>query len=461
MDKQIPSLNKIKNLNCLSSFEVKSKEEDFTIQLGTNEEKDILIIKIISKDPEKLYFFQSKFNIIELKAASKAFNFYDSIEEIIFAFPKLINKTFEKGEEFIIQIKLHTPEGEIKLSELGIKKVLLKHEQIIKNLSEEIKSLKSIINKKDSEINELTNNVAELKNKVISLESSNNSYLNDISLLKQNSVNEVEKLNNIISNKQKEIQNLNGSFSFSQREYQNLFANFQYLKQENQKLYTDLENSKKNYNELEKINTKLKEDIKKLNELVKVFEADKQNNKIDLFPGDDSKIIYYMSEIQFIVDYIKAADKSFQFKNLKLLYRGSRDGDRTETCHKLCDNKQNVLIIIQSSIGCIFGGYSKIGFKVSNKAEYLVDNNCFLFSYDFKKIFPSIKDKPNICHISSYCGLCFTGSLGFFDNFMSSNDNWIDKSSIQDHFNRLDEPCEMNGGRDKFKCQELEVFQFQ
>ena len=461
MDKQIPSLPKIKNLNCLSSFDVKSNQEDFSIQLGTNEEKDILIIKIISKDPEKLYFFQSKFNIIELKAASKAFNFYDSIEEIIFAFPKLINKTFEKGEEFIIQIKLHTPEGEIKLSELGIKKVLLKHEQIIKNLSEEIKSLKSIINKKDSEINELTNNVAELKNKVISLESSNNSYLNDISLLKQNSVNEVEKLNNIISNKQKEIQNLNGSFSFSQREYQNLFANFQYLKQENQKLYTDLENSKKNYNELEKINTKLKEDIKKLNELVKVFEADKQNNKIDLFPGDDSKIIYYMSEIQFIVDYIKATDKSFQFKNLKLLYRGSRDGDRTETCHKLCDNKQNVLIIIQSSIGCIFGGYSKIGFKVSNKAEYLVDNNCFLFSYDFKKIFPSIKDKPNICHISSYCGLCFTGSLGFFDNFMSSNDNWIDKSSIQDHFNRLDEPCEMNGGKDKFRCQELEVFQFQ
>ena len=461
MDKQIPSLPKIKNLNCLSSFDVKSNQEDFSIQLGTNEEKDILIIKIISKDPEKLYFFQSKLNIIELKAASKAFNFYDSIEEIIFAFPKLINKTFEKGEEFIIQIKLHTPEGEIKLSELGIKKVLLKHEQIIKNLSEEIKSLKSIINKKDSEINELTNNVAELKNKVISLESSNNSYLNDISLLKQNSVNEVEKLNNIISNKQKEIQNLNGSFSFSQREYQNLFANFQYLKQENQKLYTDLENSKKNYNELEKINTKLKEDIKKLNELVKVFEADKQNNKIDLFPGDDSKIIYYMSEIQFIVDYIKATDKSFQFKNLKLLYRGSRDGDRTETCHKLCDNKQNVLIIIQSSIGCIFGGYSKIGFKVSNKAEYLVDNNCFLYSYDFKKIFPSIKDKPNICHISSYCGLCFTGSLGFFDNFMSSNDNWIDKSSIQDHFNRLNEPCEMNGGKDKFRCQELEVFQFQ
>ena len=168
-----------------------------------------------------------------------------------------------------------------------------------------------------------------------------------------------------------------------------------------------------------------------------------------------------MSDIQFIIDYIKEADKSFEFKNLKLLYRGSRDGDRTKTCHQLCDNKQNVLIIIQSDIGNIFGGYSKIGFKVSNKAEYLVDNNCFLFSYEYKKIYPSVKDKQNICHISDYCGLCFTGSLGFFDKFMNSNDNWIDKSNIQDHFNRLYEPCEMNGGKNKFRIQELEVFQFQ
>ena len=27
--------------------------------------------------------------------------------------------------------------------------------------------------------------------------------------------------------------------------------------------------------------------------------------------------------------------------------------------------------------------------------------------------------------------------------------------------NRLAEPCEMNGGEDKFRCEELEVFQFE
>ena len=445
----------------ITSFDVKDGQEDYTIQLRTNETEDILKIKIDSKNPEKFYFFQSNYNIMELKTISKAFNYYNSIKEIILNFEKLINKTFEKGEEFIIQIKLHSPDGDIKLSELGIQKVLFNHEKIIKNLSEEIKSLKSIINQKDSEINVLTNNVTELKNQINSLESTNNSNLNNISLLKENNINEVVKLNGIISKYQKENQDLKGSISYFQQENQKLKAYCINFQQEYQKLKTDRDNLQKEYKELLTIKNQLNEKVEKMKVEIKVFKDEKLKNKIDLFPGDDSKIIFSMSDIQFIIDYIKEADKSFKFKNLKLLYRGSRDGDRTKTCHELCDNKQNVLIIIQSDIGNIFGGYSKIGFKVSNKAEYLVDNNCFLFSYEYKKIYPPVKDKQNICHISDYCGLCFTGSLGFFDKFMNSNDNWIDKSNIQDHFNRLNEPCEMNGGKNKFRIQELEVFQFQ
>ena len=445
----------------ITSFDVKDGQEDYTIQLRTNETEDILKIKIDSKNPEKFYFFQSNYNIMELKTISKAFNYYNSIKEIILNFEKLINKTFEKGEEFIIQIKLHSPDGNIKLSDIGIQKVLFNHEKIIKNLSEEIKSLKSIINQKDSEINVLTNNVTELKNQINSLESTNNSNLNNISLLKENNINEVVKLNGIISKYQKENQDLKGSISYFQQENQKLNAYCINFQQEYQKLKTDRDNLQKEYKELLTIKNQLNEKVEKMKVEIKVFKDEKLKNKIDLFPGDDSKIIFSMSDIQFIIDYIKEADKSFKFKNLKLLYRGSRDGDRTKTCHQLCDNKQNVLIIIQSDIGNIFGGYSKIGFKVNNKAEYLVDNNCFLFSYEYKNIYPSVKDKQNICHISDYCGLCFTGSLGFFDKFMNSNDNWIDKSNIQDHFNRLNEPCEMNGGKNKFRIQELEVFQFQ
>ena len=442
----------------ITSFDVKDGQEDYTIQLRTNETEDILKIKIDSKNPEKFYFFQSNYNIMELKTISKAFNYYNSIKEIILNFEKLINKTFEKGEEFIIQIKLHSPDGDIKLSEIGIQKVLFNHEKIIKNLSEEIKSLKSIINQKDSQINVLTNNVTELKNQINSLESTNNSNLNNISLLKENNINEVVKLNGIISKYQKENQDLKGSISYFQQENQKLKAYCINFQQEYQKLKTDRDNLQKEYKELLTIKNQLNEKVEKMKVEIKVFKDEKLKNKIDLFPGDDSKIIFSMSDIQFIIDYIKEADKSFEFKNLKLLYRGSRDGDRTKTCHQLCDNKQNVLIIMQSDTGHIFGGYSKIGFKVKNIPEWKLDNNCFLFSLDLKKIYPVIKEEKIICHLGEESGLCFAHSLSFTDNFMNRNDNRF-YFKINKKFKGLKDTYEMNGGKDKFTCKDLEVFQ--
>ena len=170
----------------------------------------------------------------------------------------------------------------------------------------------------------------------------------------------------------------------------------------------------------------------------------------------DSKIVT-LNSINFILQYIRQNDQTFAFNNIKLLYRGSRDGDRTKTCHQLCDNKQHVLIIMHSDTGHIFGGYSKIGFKLGNR-EYKIDNKCFLYSYDLKKIYPVIKDKEVICNLEEIRGLCFYGSLAFVDNFMNIYDNQF-MSKIKLYFNGLNEDFEMNGGNKHFRCKDLEVFQ--
>ena len=192
-------------------------------------------------------------------------------------------------------------------------------------------------------------------------------------------------------------------------------------------------------------NKKLWEEINKL----------KENNKINSF---DSKIIESKDNIKFIIDYIKQNDKKFNLNNIKLLFRGSRDGERTKTCHELCDNKQNVLIIMKSETGYIFGGYSKVGFKTSRIPQYIIDNNCFLFSLNLKKIYPVIKDKKVICHIEETKGLCFYSSMSFYDYFMSKKQNKI-MSDIQKYFNNFENIYEINGGEKFFKCNELEVFQ--
>ena len=233
-------------------------------------------------------------------------------------------------------------------------------------------------------------------------------------------------------------------------------------KNEIKKLDSEINILKENNSQYKKDLSELKEENKKLlqnnNKLTKTIET---FNKIQApkITYLDSEIIT-INSINFILDYLKENDKSFNYKEIKLLFRGSRDGDRTKTCHELCDNKQNVLIIIQSDTGYIFGGYSKIGFKCNNKCdEWKLDNNCFLFSIDLKKIYSVIKGRGVICHIKETFGLCFFGGLGFYDNFMNTNDNKI-HPTIKEYFIGLKEDYEMNGGQDNYKCKELEVFQF-
>ena len=82
-----------------------------------------------------------------------------------------------------------------------------------------------------------------------------------------------------------------------------------------------------------------------------IYKIKRINKNISLNISFDSAIFNNsIKKINFIQTYIRDHDKSFSFKYLNLLYRSSRDGDRTETCHKLCDDKKNVLIILKSDI---------------------------------------------------------------------------------------------------------------
>ena len=233
------------------------------------------------------------------------------------------------------------------------------------------------------------------------------------------------------------------------------------IKLEKTKHNSEIKELKDNISNLKENNIRYENENKKLwDEINKLKESQiKFSNKDDAINSFDSKIIESKDNINFILDYIKQNDKSLNISKIKLLFRGSRDGERTKTCHELCDNKQHVLIIMKSETGYIFGGYSKIGFKANKILEYKIDNNCFLFSLNLKKIYPVIKDKNVICHTRETSGLCFFGSLMFYDYFMSKKD-WPNLNmDIKQYFNNLETVYEMNGGQEYFKCDELEVFQ--
>ena len=170
----------------------------------------------------------------------------------------------------------------------------------------------------------------------------------------------------------------------------------------------------------------------------------------------DSKITNN-NEIQFIVDYLKETEE-FKNKNFKLnlLYRGTRDGDRTENVHKICDGLKNIIVFMKSEEGNSYGMYSAIGWETRKEFEYPIDDNSFLFSLNKKKIFRAKKEKVAICWIGNNVGLYISSTMGFHDKFLNEKNHNI-YSSITRFENCKTE--DFNSGKTNFKFLEIEIFQ--
>ena len=92
--------------------------------------------------------------------------------------------------------------------------------------------------------------------------------------------------------------------------------------------------------------------------------------------------------------------------------------------------------------------------------ETKIDNNSFIFSVDSKKIYSPIKNKKIIVYtLNNYYGLCFYKCLGFYDNFLNKSDSFVCEEGSEKILENPPSNKEINGGKKKFKCQELEVFQ--
>jgi hypothetical protein len=244
----------------------------------------------------------------------------------------------------------------------------------------------------------------------------------------------------------------------------NLLNENKLLKEEINNNKKEINNNKKEILKFESQINLLKEENKKLwDKINKLEQLLNNSNKVNLNPltniGIDSKIFKSINDLDFILNYIKLNDKNFGFSSLKLLFRGSRDGDSLQKCHELCDNKKNVLEVIKSDSGYIFGGYCKIGFKINKNCEYKIDNDSFIFSFNLKKIYPAVKNSKGICYIGPSYGLCFCNSLAFYDKFMNNKNSYVCRGGCGNYFSGLSPNHEINGGSEYFKCEDLEVFQ--
>ena len=147
-----------------------------------------------------------------------------------------------------------------------------------------------------------------------------------------------------------------------------------------------------------------------------------------------------------------------------LIYRATRDGPKTSDFNKACNGKNNQLIVLKTTKGVIFGGFTGRGFQNTNN-YYIVDNSVFLFSFKNKKIYRIKKDSYALYEESnSQYGIFFGKGdgnspiyLGYLNNNMLTyNSCTCSKSNNQYEFIK---DYELNEGERNFNLEEIEVFQ--
>ena len=214
-----------------------------------------------------------------------------------------------------------------------------------------------------------------------------------------------------------------------------------------EKKVEEMDELKKNINILFNENKLLKEEINKLKS-----NKDEQINISEY----ESKIINKKEKINFILKEIEKAGGSFN--NIKIIYRATRDGDSIEMFHSKCDNIRNTLMIVETTTGYIFGGFTSVGWN-NKRGKDIYDNKAFCFSLNLKKIYNIIN--PNYAlHIQSNGSRPSFGSNSYVfilqNQFLKSEKSYTEKIS---DFEGESQACEINGGNGYFKVKELEVFQ--
>ena len=189
--------------------------------------------------------------------------------------------------------------------------------------------------------------------------------------------------------------------------------------------------------------------INKLNERLTVLEKkEKEREERQYFICKNSKIIENDRDKDLAIRrWINPNKKDF---NIKLLFRMSRDGNQSSQYHNLCDNKDNLLTIIQTDQNKKFGGFASKSWGVQDN----IINSTFMFSLNDMKKFDRLNNNKAKYDGSNY-GPVFGNTWDFYINstMTSGREQHNNDSVFLQKYEFTD-----NGS---FNVKEIEVFQIE
>ena len=326
-----------------------------------------------------------------------------------------------------------------------------KIEESNNNGNNDINSKNNEIHENCKEIEYLSSNYQKLKNKYYEMIKNHDKELNNFN----NEIQELKEQNNDLRQKIKILIEQVNQINEIITEKNNNYSNFKYPSNGIQSLIERieiLEELKELKEESTKSSLKNSEEMSILLNTMKI--QDKINNKKLIKCFKSSSILTNEADFEFLLNKLS----NYNPTSYKIIYKSSIDGDNVKTFHSKCDGEENILIIIETTKGLKFGGFTTVGFD--NSGYELKDDNSFLFSIDKQKIYDIIPGN-NAIYCNSKCGPIFCAkpdssaySIFIPNNYLKNKSTTTKKGYCYN----MEENFELNNGKKEFFVKEMEVF---
>ena len=203
--------------------------------------------------------------------------------------------------------------------------------------------------------------------------------------------------------------------------------------------------------ELYAIINKQQDLINSLNERLSILEEkekEREREELQYFLCKNSKIISNDREKDLSIrKWINPIRNNFKFE---LLFRMSRDGNQSSTYNQKCDNKENLLTLIETDNNIKFGGFASKSWGIEDQ---FIDNT-FMFSLNKMKKYERLNNDKSMHNGSSY-GPVFGNAWDIYiKSTMTSGCEQYNNSSV--FFKQYE--ITNNGS---FNVKEMEIFQIE
>ena len=133
-------------------------------------------------------------------------------------------------------------------------------------------------------------------------------------------------------------------------------------------------------------------------------------NKVNLY-GTSGRILKTEEDFKELFSFISGNNE----RQFRLLYSPTFDTNTKEDFHKNCDNKGSTIVLVETSNGRRFGGFTSLSWKSNN--QWVTDPCACIFSFDTHKKYKLLLPQYSYYGGSDYGPHFGAGDqLGFYNN---------------------------------------------